>query len=130
MRDKKTKQLIVGMVALLVVTTAGTAGLLASRPQSSKPQVQASTTQSEQPANAEYISYKGEDGKNALELLKTHAKVVTKDSSYGPFVDSIDGVQGGVNGKYWAFYINGQMSQVGASGYTTKNGDKLEWKLE
>ena len=76
------------------------------------------------------VSYKGESGKNALELLKTQAVVVTQDSAYGPFVDSINGVQGGTNGKYWAFYVNGKQSNVGANDYVTQDGDTLEWKFE
>ncbi len=76
------------------------------------------------------ISYKGEDGKTALELLKKHATVVTKDSSYGPYVDSVGNVQGGTDGKYWMFYVNGQQAAVGANDYVTKSGDTIEWKFE
>jgi hypothetical protein len=76
------------------------------------------------------VTYQGQDGKTALELLKQKATVVTKDSSYGPYVDSVNGVKGGEGGKYWTFYINGKMAQVGGNAYDTKGGDKIEWKFE
>jgi hypothetical protein len=75
-----------------------------------------------------YLAYRGESGKTALALLKTHARVVVKNSSFGPLVDSINGVQGG--GKYWMFYTNGKQASVGAGAYVTKNGEKIEWKFE
>lgn len=75
------------------------------------------------------ISYQGQDGFNALALLKKHASVVTKHYSFGDMVSSIDGTPG--NGpKYWTFYINGKEASVGAGSYVTKNGDHLMWKLQ
>ncbi|MGA3150525.1 MAG: DUF4430 domain-containing protein [Candidatus Saccharimonadales bacterium] len=75
------------------------------------------------------ISYKGENGKDALTLLKQHAQVQTKHYSFGDFVVSINGIAG--NGpKYWTFYINGKEASVGAGAYITKNSDILDWKLQ
>lgn len=86
------------------------------------------TTQKKKPTTQ--VTYDGAEGQNALDLLKKHATVVTKDSSYGPYVDSINGVKGGEGGKYWTFYINGTQATVGAGTYTTKAGDKIEWKFQ
>jgi hypothetical protein len=88
--------------------------------------VEISTTS---PAATNNITYSGQDGKNALELLKQKAQVVTKNSSMGEYVVSINGNDGGGK-KYWIFYINGQESTVGAGTYTTKSSDNLEWKLK
>ena len=75
------------------------------------------------------ISYKGENGKDALSLLKQHAVVQVKHYSFGDLVTSINGTAG--NGpKYWTFYINGKEAQVGAGAYTTKNSDTLSWRLQ
>lgn len=75
------------------------------------------------------LSYQGEDGKNALTLLKRHAQVQTKHYSFGDLVTSINGTAG--NGpKYWTFYVNGKQSSVGAGSYITKNSDKIMWKLQ
>jgi len=77
------------------------------------------------------ISYQGEDAKNALDLLKSHATVeTTTDPSLGEYVTSVNGVKGGTNNKYWIMYVNGQSSSVGASDYVTKSTDTIEWKFE
>ena len=88
-----------------------------------------STTGTQAVSPQTYLTYQGESGKNALELLKSHAKVVTKSSSIGDYVISINGSDGGGK-KYWIFYINGSEAQVGAGAYTTQSGDKIEWKLQ
>jgi hypothetical protein len=45
-------------------------------------------------------------------------------------VDSINGTTSGTGGKYWSFYVNGQQASIGAGAYTTKTGDKIEWKFQ
>lgn len=76
------------------------------------------------------ITYQGVDGKNALELLKATHNVETKEySGIGEFVTSIDGVAPDAN-HFWALYVNGSQTQVGAGSYMTKNGEVIEWKLE
>jgi hypothetical protein len=75
------------------------------------------------------LSYRGEQGRDALQLLKEHARVQTKHYSFGDMVLAINGVQG--NGpKYWTFYINGHEATVGAGAYQSKNTDTLSWKLQ
>ena len=66
----------------------------------------------------------------ALMLLKSGHKVETKNySGIGEFVESIDGIMPDSQ-HFWAFYVNGKSSNVGASSYVLKSGDKTEWKLE
>lgn len=75
------------------------------------------------------LSYQGQEGKNALALLKQHATVQTKHYSFGDLVTSINGTAG--NGpKYWTFYVNGKQASVGAGSYVTKDSDKIMWKLQ
>jgi hypothetical protein len=76
------------------------------------------------------VSYHGVSGVNALTLLKRQHQVQTKTySGFGEEVIGIDGVL--ANSKhYWAFYVNGKLSQVGAGSYTAKSTDMLTWKLE
>lgn len=77
-----------------------------------------------------YLAYQGQEGKTALELLETHASPQIKhDPKYGPMITGINGTMQG-NGKYWTFYVNGKMANVGAGSYQTKTGDKIEWKLQ
>lgn len=75
------------------------------------------------------LSYQGQAGQNALALLKKHAAVQTKHYSFGDMVTTIDGTSG-TGPKYWTFYVNGKMAQVGAGSYTTKATDTLMWKLQ
>ena len=75
-----------------------------------------------------YFSYKGETGKNALEILKQKTKI--EESSSG-LVTSINGRKADDGKKeYWAFYVNGKMADVGPADYQTKGGDLIEWKIQ
>ena len=75
------------------------------------------------------ISYRGQNGIDALTLLKEHATIQTKKYSFGYFVASIDGVTG--NGpKFWTLYVNNKESSVGGNSYISKNSDTITWKLQ
>ncbi len=74
------------------------------------------------------IAYDGEEGKTALELLKTRARIRTTTSQWGELVEEINGVSSG-RGYYLIFYVNGVMAKVGAGSYVTKKGERIEWKL-
>lgn len=76
------------------------------------------------------ISYEGIDGKTALEILKENHQVETNSfGEFGEFVKSINGIDPSPT-HFWAFYLNGQPSQVGAGAYQTQTGDSITWKLE
>lgn len=77
---------------------------------------------------SEWISYQGEEGKDALFLLRQKA-IVQQDKS--GLVNSIDGRKTDAGKReYWAFYVNGKLAPVGAADYVTKTQDKIEWKIE
>ncbi len=75
------------------------------------------------------ISYKGVDGKNALELLDASYEIETQKFDFGQMVLSINGRKAGSD-EFWAFYVNGELAQVGAADYQTKSTDTISWKLE
>ncbi len=82
-----------------------------------------------QVANLE-VKYNGQEGKNALELIKLSYKVESKSfGSAGEFVESINGVKPDAQ-HFWKFFVNGKASSVGAGSYVTKSADVLEWKLD
>ena len=131
MRDKFPSKTMLATIIALVVAITGSAGLvLVTKSEDNKPRVAVVAPAEQQHKNFTYLKYQGKTGSTALALLKAAAAVETKDSAYGPYVDSINGVTGGTDGKYWAFYVNGALAQVGADAYTTKHGDSIEWKLE
>ena len=76
------------------------------------------------------FTYAGKDGKTALALLKEkYPKTSTKTAEgLGEYVTGINCRDAGAK-EYWEFFVNGTSSDVGASAYTTKSTDTLEWKL-
>ena len=54
-----------------------------------------------------------EKGLNAYEAIKQLVVVGVKDKSYGPQIMSLGGVEA-IGNTYWALYVNGSMSMVGA----------------
>ncbi len=54
-----------------------------------------------------------EKGLNAYEAIKRLVVVGVKDTSYGPQIMSLSGVEA-IGNSYWALYVNGAMSMVGA----------------
>ena len=54
-----------------------------------------------------------EKGINAYKAIKALVVVGVKDTSYGPQIMSLGGVEA-VGNTYWALYVNGAMSMVGA----------------
>ncbi len=76
----------------------------------------------------EQLSYKGEEGKDALELLKEKAKIEQDKSG---LIISINGRKANSSVReYWAFYVNGKLAPVGPADYKTKDVDTIEWKIE
>ncbi|MEK7062084.1 MAG: DUF4430 domain-containing protein [Patescibacteria group bacterium] len=74
------------------------------------------------------FSYDGEEGKTALEILKSKFKTETSESNFGEMVKSIQG-NAADEKHFWAFKVNGEMSPEGAGTYFTKSNDKITWEL-
>lgn len=119
-----TSKLTVAAVAVILAAGAAGAGVAIHDKNNGNVQITSNTQH-----QLTQISYNGQTGVNALVLLQKHATVQTKKYSFGPFVKSIDGVNG--NGpKYWTFYVNDKEASTGASSYITKNTDRITWKLQ
>lgn len=88
-------------------------------------QVQQSAPQVAQPKTPT-ISYKGQNGKNALQLLK---QSTTVEQDHSGLVTAINGYKP-TGHNYWAFYVNGKYSSVGPASFKTKNSDVITWKVE
>lgn len=126
-----SKKFLVSVLTATVVIAGGAGAWDARVNQQNEVKKQAAATQAAAKAAEQktYYTYKGVEGKTALELLKSQQKVDTKTYSFGDQVISINGLEG--NGpKYWTFYLNGKMADVGAGAYQAKTGDTIEWKLE
>ena len=76
------------------------------------------------------IEYEGEDGETALELLEDNGyDVTTEHSDLGDYVTGIGDVQA-TKTKYWSYYVDGKLPNVGADAFETKDGQHVEWKFE
>jgi hypothetical protein len=124
----KTKIIVIGVFATVAVALGITTIVLVNQPNQG-----ATANQQQQPATEQSenkVSFVAEAGKTVLEQLQAKVTVELKESSFGPYVDSINGKVGGTDAKYWTFYVDGQMAQVGAGEYITNGGELIEWKFE
>ncbi|HZK22588.1 MAG TPA: DUF4430 domain-containing protein [Atopostipes sp.] len=49
----------------------------------------------------------------------------------GSFITTIEGYEQDADaGRYWLYYINGEMPSVGAADYELESEDQIEWRLE
>lgn len=130
--NKSKNKLLITLIAVVIVfgLALGAAALYKSKqnPTTSSqrsPELVASET------GRTEISYSATPGISALQQLRSEAEdVVVLESEYGQLIDSIEGHKGGADGKYWSFYVNGEMAQVGAGDYVQKKGDVIEWKFQ
>ena len=53
----------------------------------------------------------------------------TDNYSLGSFITEINGAKG-TPGKYWIYYVNGNLASVGVSNYILKDGDIINWSQE
>ncbi len=117
----KSKIIILITLVVLVLTVTGVVITnVKNKPVSGQLIVAAKTTDA--------FSYKGENGKNALIILKKMAKVEQGSSG---LVTSINGrLALSLKREFWAFYVNGKMANVGPAEYNTKDQDLIKWQIE
>lgn len=126
----KLLALLIVLIAALGLSAWAVANYLADRTDS---QTQATEEQAIEAVKVgrTKISYQAQPGITSLaQLEKEASNIVIEESGYGKIVTSIEGHESGTDGKYWSFYVNGEMAQVGADAYTQKEGDFIEWKFQ
>lgn len=128
------KGTIVTILVLLVVLASGTAGALITlghHGQDKTKQVAASGANGSKVQAADIIKFTAQKNQTVLAQVQAREKVVVQqDPTYGAFVESINGIKNGAGNKYWTFYVNGQMANIGAGKYITKGGEEIVWKFE
>lgn len=75
------------------------------------------------------VTYKGQDGMTALELLEQAATVEMSGTGENAFVNAINGITADPKSEFWSFNVNGQSAPVGAGSYITKDSDTIVWEL-
>ncbi|MDD5146774.1 MAG: DUF4430 domain-containing protein [Candidatus Pacebacteria bacterium] len=83
-----------------------------------------------------YFEAEVKEWMTAFDLLKdgtSHLKLDLQTKDYGDMgvlVEKIGQKKNSDDGKYWLYYVNGQLAQVAANKQPLKAGDKVEWKFE
>jgi hypothetical protein len=80
------------------------------------------------------VAYTGDTAFSILQRCSEN-QGFSVDSTYYPQFDStlvnaINNAVGGTDGRYWQYYVNGQLPPVGADKYHMTNGDTLLWSFE
>ena len=72
------------------------------------------------------------DKETVGEALLEHKVIAGEDGDYGLYVKSVNGqlVDYDTDGKYWAFYINGEYGMTGVDVTTITEGDSYAFKVE
>jgi uncharacterized protein HemX len=134
------KSSLYAMIAVILVAGLGVAGWYlntqgqqgvtdSTQQQTAATPTPVVTQGSESSSNSHEVSYQGEEGKTALELLQKNAEVEMTGEGEMAFVTTINGHKAKDN-EFWAFYVNDQQAAVGAGSYMTKANDQIVWKLE
>jgi hypothetical protein len=55
--------------------------------------------------------------------------IVTQTFDFGTLINSIGGVVGGTDGKYWLYSVNGQDASVGADQYRLAGGEIVSFRF-
>lgn len=128
---KNSKKLLAAAGLAVILLGFGGWFVLGQKPAAEKtvvvPQAQSAITFS---SDGKEATYKGQDGKTALEVLKSLTNIDSKDSAYGTMVTGIHGVKAEDNKTYWALYLNDAYASEGAGTLKAKNTDTVTWKLE
>lgn len=76
-------------------------------------------------------------GNTVLEILESlnredkNLVLMTKEySGLGILVEGMGGNKNGDDNRYWQYFVNGLMPQIGADKFELQNGDFVEWRFE
>lgn len=125
--DKKSRNIGI-LLSIVVLLLIGAAALLSVNNPSKIVNAPTPTIVSEKKPESESVMYQGQNGQDALTLLKKQANVETNSSGLVTKIN--DKVASDKNKEFWAFYVNGKMAEVGPAEYVTKDTEKIEWKVE
>lgn len=124
------KRIIAYIISIIIIIGLVASGLYIYKSKNTADKAKQQEQSQTKKINDNVITYKGKTGKTALVLLENNAKIITSGTGDNTFVTSINNVAANSKNQYWAFYINGKASTVGAGSYITKNSDTISWKLE
>lgn len=116
------RSLMIGLGIVLVLVALGIVG---SKVASKGSNVKIEYTISSADSTTVFSALKSYSEKNKIELAYNY-----NFPKLGVLVDSIAGIKSGTDGKYWQYYINGNLGDAAADKKEVKAGDKVEWRFE
>ncbi len=135
------KKILFGLIVAVVVIGLGYGGWVWVDGQNKESDKAATTptptmamdmSAEEHAAMNDSVSYQGEEGKTALDLLvEKYPNSKTSGEGAMAFVTEINGrVADTSKNEFWKFLINGEDAQVGAGTYQTKSTDQITWEID
>lgn len=80
------------------------------------------------------VAYEGETAFSLLKRCAEKNSFSIESTYYDEFdstmINSINNVVSGTEGKYWQYYVNDMLPNVGADKYIVTNGDMVRWSFE
>jgi len=80
------------------------------------------------------FAYDGDTVFSVLEKCSARNDFLIKYTYYDAFdstlIDQIGNTVNGKDGKYWQYYVNGELPMVGCDKYIVSNGDHIQWRFE
>jgi hypothetical protein len=80
------------------------------------------------------VAYPGDTAFSLLKRSSGNIGFSLKYTYYEQFdstlINSINNAVGGTDGKYWQYYVNGELPMIGADKYAVSNGASIEWHFE
>lgn len=148
-KNNMNSKIITGLV-VVIVAIAGIWGLSKNFSKKNETNLKSSVSEVTQPQTIEQpvkvvVDYGDtqktetelpvKDGMTAFSALEDAAKtagaeVATTKYDFGVMVNSVGAYKGGDDGKYWMYYVNSKVPEVGADQYKVVAGDLVEWKFE
>lgn len=127
----KYKRLFIGAIAIVLLGAAGLFAVDYLGQNTNQQSTQNTTQQIEESQINDVITFNANPGTKVLDQLRAiNDSVVTVESEMGVYVDSINGLAGGTDGKYWSYYVDSQMATVGADQFVPEGGEVIEWKFQ
>lgn len=122
----------IGLIAVALIVVLGGGAYAATHLGHKPAPAAAQKIQTPPPSAATQLLYQGVEGKTALELLRAKdPSAKTTGDGANAYVTSLEGYTANTSKKeYWALFVNGKMSDVGAGSYVTKTGDQLRWEIQ
>jgi hypothetical protein len=80
------------------------------------------------------VAYQGDTAYSLLIRCSEKNSFSVEATYYEQFdstlINTINNAVGGTDGKYWQYYVNGELPTIGADKYIISNGDVLTWSFE